>query len=122
MAKTTTKSRASDAEQERLAALDRYDVLDTPPEESFDRITRLAKTVRHTFVTERARVGYGYFDGKQMAVSGNAAYLASGTVIARIDRKKYAEISRQRQSMDSMIKSGLRITGGIPITLIGRAL
>jgi diguanylate cyclase (GGDEF)-like protein len=33
-------------EQERLCALDRYDVLDTPPEEAFDRITRLA---RHIF-------------------------------------------------------------------------
>ena len=31
-------------EADRLAALQRYDVLDTPPEESFDRITRLAKT------------------------------------------------------------------------------
>jgi GAF domain-containing protein len=33
------------SEQERLGALDRYDVLDTPREESFDRITRLAKRV-----------------------------------------------------------------------------
>lgn len=33
------------AEDSRLAALYRYDVLDTPPEESFDRITRLAKIV-----------------------------------------------------------------------------
>ena len=33
-------------EQERLCALERYDVLDTPPEEAFDRITRLA---RHIF-------------------------------------------------------------------------
>jgi diguanylate cyclase (GGDEF)-like protein len=32
-------------EQERLAALDRYDVLDTPPEDSFDRITRLTRRV-----------------------------------------------------------------------------
>lgn len=31
-------------EAQRLDALHRYDVLDTPPEESFDRITRLAKS------------------------------------------------------------------------------
>ncbi len=31
-------------ESDRLVALQRYDVLDTPPEESFDRITRLAKS------------------------------------------------------------------------------
>jgi len=32
-------------EEERLAALDRCDILDTPAEESFDRITRLTKRV-----------------------------------------------------------------------------
>ncbi|HEX2255339.1 MAG TPA: GAF domain-containing protein, partial [Afifellaceae bacterium] len=32
-------------DQERLAALDRYDVLDTPKEEAFDRITRLTKKI-----------------------------------------------------------------------------
>jgi diguanylate cyclase (GGDEF)-like protein len=32
-------------EQERLAALDNYDVLDTPPEEAFDRITRLVRSI-----------------------------------------------------------------------------
>jgi len=32
-------------EQERLRALDRYDVLDTPPEEAFDRITRLVRQI-----------------------------------------------------------------------------
>lgn len=35
-------------EESRLQALYRYDVLDTPPEESFDRITRLAKGVMQT--------------------------------------------------------------------------
>jgi diguanylate cyclase (GGDEF)-like protein len=38
----------SGKEAERLAALRRYNVLDTAPEESFDRITRLAKTVLQT--------------------------------------------------------------------------
>ncbi|GJD54093.1 hypothetical protein OPKNFCMD_6874 [Methylobacterium crusticola] len=32
-------------EQERLAALNRYDVLDTPSEEAFDRVTRLTRRV-----------------------------------------------------------------------------
>jgi len=34
---------AKDAEDERLAALARYDALDTPAEEAFDRITRIVK-------------------------------------------------------------------------------
>jgi diguanylate cyclase (GGDEF)-like protein len=34
---------ALDLEDQRLAALYEYDVLDTPPEESFDRITRLVR-------------------------------------------------------------------------------
>lgn len=32
-------------EDERLAVLERYDVLDTPPEEAFDRITRLTRQI-----------------------------------------------------------------------------
>ncbi len=32
-------------EQERLAAVRRYDVLDTPPDGAFDRVTRLASTL-----------------------------------------------------------------------------
>lgn len=35
-------TQTDEAETQRLAALHRYDVLDTPPEESIDRITRLA--------------------------------------------------------------------------------
>jgi diguanylate cyclase (GGDEF)-like protein len=59
----------SSNEAERLAALKRYNILDTPQEESFDRITRLAKTVLGTrFVllslVDKDRVwfksGYGF--------------------------------------------------------------
>eukprot|EP00913_Durusdinium_trenchii_P023354 g21932.t1 len=62
----------------------------------------------HHFVAidqKSGRVGHGYFDGKQMAISGNAAYVATGTVIARIDRQKYAEMSRKRIKVESTIKS-----------------
>jgi diguanylate cyclase (GGDEF)-like protein len=37
--------RETDDENPRLAALERYDVLDTPPEEAFDRITRLTRQI-----------------------------------------------------------------------------
>ena len=43
----TTRA-AVDAERERLAALQRYRVLDTPPEEPFDRLARLAARVLGT--------------------------------------------------------------------------
>jgi hypothetical protein len=33
------------SEQERLSALERYDILDTPQEEAFDRITRLVRDI-----------------------------------------------------------------------------
>ena len=33
------------AEDKRLSALAKYDILDTPPEEAFDRITRLTTRV-----------------------------------------------------------------------------
>jgi len=37
--------RSIDAEEERLDALHQYDIMDTPPEESFDRITRIAQAI-----------------------------------------------------------------------------
>lgn len=38
-------SHSDAAEEERVAALRRYQILDTPPEETFDRITRIVKNV-----------------------------------------------------------------------------
>ena len=39
------QSNSMTIERERLASLDRYDILDTPSEEAFDRITRLTRRV-----------------------------------------------------------------------------
>ncbi len=36
-----------DTEEDRLDALHQYDIMDTPPEESFDRITRIAQAIMH---------------------------------------------------------------------------
>jgi diguanylate cyclase (GGDEF)-like protein len=54
-----TEGEARKGENERLAALKSYDILDTPPEEAFDRITRLARTLLRvpiitvTFIDDR---------------------------------------------------------------------
>ncbi len=45
MIDTKTDLGAADREAERMAALRRYDVLDSPPDGAFDRITRLAARI-----------------------------------------------------------------------------
>ena len=45
MRQLSVKAIAKDAERLRLETLYSYEVLDTPPEEQFDRITRLAKAI-----------------------------------------------------------------------------
>ncbi|MCH8828524.1 MAG: PQQ-binding-like beta-propeller repeat protein [Planctomycetes bacterium] len=51
------------------------------------------------------RVGYGYIDGKQLAIAGDAAYIATDKFIARLNRKKYMEASRKRQKISAQISS-----------------
>lgn len=43
------------------------------------------------------KVGYGWFDGYQMTVQGDAAYVLTGNTAARLDRARFAEASRVRQ-------------------------
>jgi outer membrane protein assembly factor BamB len=51
-------------------------------------------------------VGFGYFDGHQMAISGDAAFTATGQRLSRLDRLTYAVSSRAQQELDLEI-SGL---------------
>jgi diguanylate cyclase (GGDEF)-like protein len=44
-------------EQARLAALDRFDLLDTPPEESFDRVTRLTRRLFNVSMSTVTLIG-----------------------------------------------------------------
>jgi len=53
------------------------------------------------------RVGFGWFPGRRLAVVGDMAYMATGREIVAMDRVKYAEASRQRNSLDYKLK-GLR--------------
>jgi outer membrane protein assembly factor BamB len=48
-------------------------------------------------------VGFGYFDGRQMAVAGDAAFTANGRKLAKLDRLKYAVSSRKRQAVEMQI-------------------
>ncbi len=50
-------------------------------------------------------VGFGWFAGRQMVVGGDAAYVATGEVIARLDRQEYAVNSRRRHQLELDITS-----------------
>lgn len=50
-------------------------------------------------------VGFGWFEGRQMVVSGDEAAIATGTAVARIDRAKYAVNSRRTHQLEMDIYS-----------------
>ena len=59
-------------EEQRLAALQRYDILDTPPEKSFERIVRLASHVADTPIALVVLIDMSRSDtaqGKRKAIS-----------------------------------------------------
>ena len=45
-------------------------------------------------------VGFGWITGRQMVVSGDAAYVATGEVVARLSRLEYAANSRRRHQLE----------------------
>ncbi|MEO1982299.1 MAG: PQQ-binding-like beta-propeller repeat protein, partial [Fuerstiella sp.] len=54
---------------------------------------------------EKGDVGFGWFAGRQMSVIDDAAYVATGTVVARLDRVDYAVNSRTRHKLEMDIYS-----------------
>ncbi len=54
---------------------------------------------------EKGDVGFGWFAGRQMSVISDAAYVATGTVVARLDRMDYAVNSRIRHKLEMDIYS-----------------
>ncbi|MBT6154394.1 MAG: PQQ-binding-like beta-propeller repeat protein [Planctomycetaceae bacterium] len=50
-------------------------------------------------------VGFGYFDGHQLAVSGDSAYTATGVNVGRLDRAAYAAASIRRHKLKGTISS-----------------
>ncbi len=64
-------------------------------------------TQRHLLALNQktGRVGFGWFPGRRLAVVGNMAYMATGSQLMAMDRAKYAEASRRRNSLEYKIKS-----------------
>lgn len=50
-------------------------------------------------------VGFGWFDGREMVVADDAAYVITGSVVAKLDREKYAINSRQVQKLENNLYS-----------------
>lgn len=50
-------------------------------------------------------VGFGYFEGHQLAIQGDAAYTVSGTRVARLNRLEYAVASRKRHALEEKMSA-----------------
>lgn len=50
-------------------------------------------------------VGFGWFEGQQMAIQGNAAYIVTGTRLSRLNRLEYAVASRKRHSLEEKLSN-----------------
>ena len=74
-------------------------------------------TQRHLLALNQntGRVGFGWFPGRRLAVVGNMAYLATGRQLMAMDRTKYAQASRRRNSLEykrKSLRSSLRSAKG----------
>jgi outer membrane protein assembly factor BamB len=45
-------------------------------------------------------VGFGWFNGDQMAIDGDSAYISNGSILGRLSRKEYAVNSRERHKLE----------------------
>ncbi len=47
--------------------------------------------------------GFGWIDAHQLAISGNDAYVATGTHLMKLDRKTYVAASRERLKLEAQV-------------------
>jgi outer membrane protein assembly factor BamB len=50
-------------------------------------------------------LGFGWFEANQMVIAGDAAYIATGSSIAKLNRMEYAVASRKRHDLEMSIYS-----------------
>lgn len=53
-------------------------------------------------------IGFGWFEGRHIVVSGEQAYILTGERVARLQRHTYAEASRERQRLETQLSSDTR--------------
>ena len=57
--------------------------------------------------------GFGWFAGREIVVHGDDAYIATGTMVARLDREAYAVNSRKRYKLeDEIYQLSRKLRGG----------
>lgn len=57
-------------------------------------------------------VGFGWFAGRQLVVAGEQAYVATGAVVARLNRNAYAVNSRRRHELEMLVYETTRKLSG----------
>jgi GAF domain-containing protein len=114
-----------DAEDERQAALERLDLLDTAPEERFDRIVRMAqsllKTETATFaLIDRDRVWFKSKVGVDLVEADRVSTLCNTTITER-GGLEVGDASRDPRFADSPYvqgSPGIRFYAGYPVESI----
>ena len=110
-------------EDARLAAVRRYDVLDTPPDGAFDRITALAARLCHVpistiTIVDEDRIWFKSTHGVEVAEIGRDPGLCASAVI---DFEPYVvtDAATDARAMDNPLvrgELGLRFYVGVPLT------
>jgi signal transduction histidine kinase len=108
-------------EESRLAAITHYEILDTPPETTFDRITGILRSVLHVtgaFITlvDRDRSFYKSISGIEFPVSTPRQDNMCDTVIAQEDVLVINDsYLASADLVRPLLKAGMRFYAGAPL-------
>lgn len=110
-------------ERERLAALRRYVVLDTPPEAAFERITRLASRLLHVPISlvslvDESRQWFKSAFGLPLRQTSREVSFCAHAILNR-DVTVVADATLDRRFLDNPLVTGdprIRSYAGAPLT------
>ncbi|HZV03513.1 MAG TPA: histidine kinase dimerization/phosphoacceptor domain -containing protein [Gemmataceae bacterium] len=114
--------RAADYEGRRLEALRRYDILDTPPDGAFDRITAIAARLLSTPISiislvDHDRIWFKSHHGLEIAQIGRAPGLCASAIM-QLDPWVLTDAKLDARSLANPLVAGdfgLRFYVGIPL-------